>query len=143
MRTENTRSPRPAQDPSKYQHRECLACGKRIPRWSKDGPTPKSIVFCDRACREYYRRLHPSKTAKSDNPHDTSSSDVLRPVKRALSTPLSRVHHLAQERLAGIGGGAFAELAAPPESKVKYGPCQTCGRAQPIVPGRPTYSVLS
>jgi predicted nucleic acid-binding Zn ribbon protein len=39
-----------------YQHRACLACGKRIPRWTDGKATPVSRVFCCNACGNHYRR---------------------------------------------------------------------------------------
>jgi hypothetical protein len=45
---------------SDYQHRSCLACRKRIPRWTKGKKTPVTKVFCGDGCRAYYRRTHPT-----------------------------------------------------------------------------------
>ena len=39
-----------------YQHRPCLACGKRIPRWTDGKATPASRLFCGNACGNHYRR---------------------------------------------------------------------------------------
>ena len=53
--------PMATKDYADYVHRSCLACQKRIPRWTDGKPTPKSKLFCSAACRSFHRRLQPSE----------------------------------------------------------------------------------
>ena len=49
--------PMATKDYAEYVHRSCLACQKRIPRWTDGKPTPKSKLFCSAACRQFHPRL--------------------------------------------------------------------------------------
>jgi hypothetical protein len=63
-----------------YQHRACLACGKRIPRWTKTGATPASKRFCNASCGSFHRRTHqgPHVTEKAKKP--LAAQRLLKPV---------------------------------------------------------------
>jgi hypothetical protein len=79
-----------------YEHRSCLACQKRIPRWTDGKPTPKSKLFCGAACRQYHRRLHPVQVVRE--------TPKKRPSLSALLEPVSAVEGRAEWRECGACG---------------------------------------
>ena len=61
-----------------YQHRACLACGKRIPRRTDGKATPALRVNCGSACGNHYRR-----TAKGRMTKGVAQNVKKRPINRA------------------------------------------------------------
>jgi hypothetical protein len=61
-----------------YQHRACLACGKRIPRWTDGKATPASRLFCCNACGNPYRRRVKGRVTKG-----VAQNVKKRPINRA------------------------------------------------------------
>src|SRR5882672_714232 len=61
-----------------YQHRACLACGKRIPRWTDGKATPASRLFCGNACGNHYRRWAKGRVTKG-----VAQNVKKRPINRA------------------------------------------------------------
>jgi hypothetical protein len=85
-----------------YVPRDCLACGKRIPRW--EGGKQTTRLFCDSQCSAWHRRTH-QKTR--------SEGKCTSRVVEAKDVPLSQ------------------PLAAPLSSEVgrpEFHPCKACGR---------------
>jgi hypothetical protein len=99
-----------------YVHRSCLACQKRIPRWTDGKPTPKSKLFCDSTCSAYYRRMHPSKTPFRGNVKGATENPKKRPDLSALLEPVSVV-----------------------EGRAEWRECDACGRQSEYRPGQPTF----
>ena len=74
---------RPHAGSVEYQHRACLGCGKRIPRWIDGKQTPSSQQFCSPGCGRFYRRLHPVKRGRRNAKKD--------PILRAFVEPVLAV----------------------------------------------------
>src|SRR3954453_11360898 len=83
-----------------YKHRACLACGKRIPRWTDGKATPASRVFCGNACGNHYRRRTRGRVAQG-----VAQNVKKRPINRA----------------------AFESVYVT-EPRPEYPPCKACGR---------------
>ena len=86
-----------------YQHRACLACGKRIPRWTDAKATPASRVFCGNACGNHYRRRAKGRVTKG-----VAQNVKKRPINRA---PFESVYVT--------------------EPRPEYPRCKACGRPYP------------
>jgi hypothetical protein len=82
-----------------YQHRACLACGKRIPRWVDGKETSASKLFCGDSCGRFYRRGHPTKGVRQNAKKEQ--------VNRASVGPV---------------------CATEPPHREKYPTCEACGR---------------
>jgi hypothetical protein len=70
----------PADDDTSYKHRSCLACGKRIPRWSKGRQTPITRQFCGAGCRAYWHRAHPNASRTENAKKVPARQAFLEPV---------------------------------------------------------------
>jgi hypothetical protein len=89
-----------------YQHRCCLACRKRIPRWEKGRETKR--LFCDAQCSAYHRKTHQKrpKSGWGSRVAETTETAQKVPAPQQLSEPVSAV-----------------------EGKPEYRPCRACGRS--------------
>jgi hypothetical protein len=102
----------PVADDTRYKHRSCLACGKRIPRWQGGRATRADRVFCSEACAKFSRRR---------NGGSAPSKGVRDNVKKV---PEKR---------------AFLEPVRATEDRPDYAPCEACGRNCRIEPGEPAF----
>jgi hypothetical protein len=67
-----------------YQHKSCLGCGKRIPRWVNGEETPISKVFCDKGCAQYARRQKSKLTPQARE----ATNAKARPVNQGFPAPV-------------------------------------------------------
>jgi hypothetical protein len=99
-----------------YVHRACLACQKRIPRWTNGKSTPKYKRFCSKSCGAFWRRMHPQKPGESCPGKAVAENPKKVPINRVLLGPVLTV-----------------------EGRPKYAPCKACGYSTAVMPREPTY----
>jgi hypothetical protein len=95
-----------------YEHRSCLACQKRIPRWTDGKLTPSTKVFCSPGCGRFYRRM----SVLSGRARERKIEPIKPAFREAVLPPRRSI-----------------------EGQPEFGPCQACGRPCQIKPDKPTY----
>lgn len=96
-----------------YEHRACLACAKRIPRWIDGKETPKSRRFCGNACSSFYRKIYGLSRPPARGVAGVSLNAKKEPINGGLK-------------------GTFLVIDMLGGPKIPFRPCDTCGVTYPI-----------